>query len=100
MLLDCRAIPSHELAERRDSVPEHPRIAVVVGAEPIVHAERAEQADESLQRSPFAGILVVVRHLGDGGVRLRMLDLEPRHEHPTATIDGEPELVEINGEVV
>src|SRR5436305_10418731 len=32
-----------------------------------------------------------MRNLGDCGIRLRVLDLEPGHEHPAASVDGEHE---------
>src|SRR3954452_4751370 len=39
----------------------------------------------------LARVLVVVRDLGHRGVRARMLELEPRHEHPAAAVGGERE---------
>ena len=40
---------------------------------------------------PRAGVLVVVRHLLHGGVRLRVLHLEPRDEHAAAAVRHERE---------
>jgi hypothetical protein len=71
-----------ELTERRAAVPEDPRVAVVVRANAVTNAEHAEQLDERLHGMPFARVLVVMRDFRDRGIRLRMLDLEPRHKHP------------------
>ena len=75
-----------QLAEARAAVAEDPRIAVLVGAEPAAHAERTEQLGQRLQRVPLARVLVVRGDLLHGRVRLRVLDLEPRHEHPAAPV--------------
>jgi len=40
---------------------------------------------------PLTGVFVVMRDLRHRRVRLRVLDLEPRHEHPSAAIDRERE---------
>src|SRR5436305_1129007 len=72
------------LAEAGTAIAEHPRVAVVVGAERAADPERVEQLAQALHRMPLARILVVVRDLGDGGVCARMLELEARHEHAAA----------------
>ena len=79
------------LAEPRPAVAEHPRVSVVVGAKATTDAERLEQLAQRFHRMSLAGVLVVVRDLGDGGVRLRVLELEPRHEHPAASVGRERE---------
>jgi hypothetical protein len=79
------------VAEPGPAVAEHPRIAVAVGAETPAHAERVEQLRQRLHRVPVARVFVVVGDLLDRGVRLRVLQLEPRHEHPAASADCERE---------
>ena len=80
-----------ELGERWAAVPEHPGIARVVGGEPAAHAERVEQLLQQRHRMPLARELVVVGDLGNSGVRLRVLELEARYEHPAAAVCGEHE---------
>jgi hypothetical protein len=63
----------------------------VVGAEMIADAERAEQLDQRFHRMPLAGVFVVMRDLRHRRVRLRVLDLQPRHEHPAVAIDRKRE---------
>ncbi len=78
---DRRRRSRNEVGQRRPAIAEHPRVAVVVGAEPSANPESREELDERLHRMPLTGELIVVCDLGHRGVRLRVLELESRHEH-------------------
>jgi hypothetical protein len=88
---DVQRRGARQLAERRPAVAEHPRVPVLVGSERSVRAERVEQLEERDHRVPLARELVVVRDLGHRRVRLRVLQLEARHEHAAPSVGRERE---------
>jgi hypothetical protein len=81
----------HELAEAGPSIAEDPGVAVRVGTEWLAHGERVEQVAERLHRVTLARVLVVVGDLLHRAVRLRVLDLEARDEHPAVPVLREHE---------
>ena len=72
---------ARELRQRRPPVAEDPRIPVLVGAEGSGDLHLLEQGAERFHRVRLGGVLRIVRHVVDAGIRLCVLALESRHKH-------------------
>ena len=61
----------------------------MIGAETSRDAERLDEFAQLLHWVPVARVFVVVRDLLHCGVGLRVLELEPWHEHAAASVSGD-----------
>jgi len=85
-LLRCRA---DEIRQGGTAVTENPRIAVLVGAERTTNAHVVEQCAQRFHRMRFRRVLGIVGDVAYERIRLRVLALQPRHEHSSFAVGAE-----------
>jgi hypothetical protein len=91
LLDDANDLPARELRQRRASVAEDPRIAVLIGADGSREIELGERPLEGCLRPRLAGVFEVVLDSVERGLRLRMLELEPRDDERPRAVGAEDE---------
>ena len=80
-----------QLAERRPAVAEDPRVAVLVGADPVAEAERLDRRGDRLLGTGIARVLEVVLDAVEDRLRLGVLDLEARHDERPLPVRAQDE---------
>ena len=82
---------ARQLRQRRTAVAEYPRIPVLVGAERVGDLHLGQQAPQRFHRVCLRRVLRIVGDMVDACVRLRVLALEARDEHPALALGVEHE---------